>query len=111
MKKVPKDQFGNEIKIGSVITYPSRHGSCLWMSIAVISNIKIEKTWNNYEEFLFETYSIEGGTFFATDIKEKKLKKNTKFSSYERSTVIPSDYIKEKYPQIYEKALELLKEN
>ena len=43
-----KDQFGNEIKAGDIITYPGRQGSSLWMNVARVKEVtKAERYWSN----------------------------------------------------------------
>lgn len=45
-----KDQYGVEIKVGDVINYPVRRGSCLWMSTAVVVELR-KKTRDRSETF------------------------------------------------------------
>lgn len=34
-----KDFFGREIKVGQLITYPTRSGSCVWQNWAIVKEI------------------------------------------------------------------------
>ena len=39
-RKFPVDQYGREIKIGDMITYPVRYGGSMWMSTSMVEKIE-----------------------------------------------------------------------
>lgn len=49
-----KDILGQEIEVGSIVTYPGRQGSSMWMNFAVVYEIKHGTDWRgrSYEELL-----------------------------------------------------------
>ena len=93
-----KDQYGTEIRPGTVITYPVRYGSNIYVNTMIVTEIKKEDPSNIILLGLIQIKQYNNGDYI------KKIKKN-RFFSPGRSTVVKPEIIKNIYNLIYEESL------
>lgn len=88
-----KDQFGQEIGIGDIITYPGRQGSRLWMRNGVV--LQLHEGPPGWEPTYWATVIIIVDGKWDTLTKQHFPKeKEVRFESFERATVIePSMFV------------------
>ena len=98
-KKIPRDQFNREIKIGDVITYPIRSGSSIRMSTSKVYSIEYDKKSRRVDEH--DRNNRDREDYLEPKLKVKGVSKNWKGEvlgsyksivlAYERATIL-SDY-------------------
>ncbi len=89
-----RDQFGQEIKIGDIITYPGRQGSDLWMRSGVVSQLhEGPPRWDN-EPTYWATVIIVVNAWDTLTKQRFPKEKKIRFKSFKRATVVdPSMFV------------------
>ena len=94
--------LGNEIKKDSIITYPVRYGSSLWMSYAFVRDVEeYDYVHKKKDRFVIEVFSFK---FHWGDEEKTELKRMVKSRLYniENAIVIDNTPKAEKLQMLYD---------
>ena len=78
-----KDCIGQEIKVGSIIVYPGRRSSSMWMNKAIVRDMVISKDWRGRDKDVLYIETVS----YSWSLQTYKLVK-TKIERIERVTVV-----------------------
>lgn len=68
-----KDMLGNTLKAGSIITYPVRQSSSMWMNLAVVLDVEVKERGGWYKDEQAVTYPVLKVLTVGTDWMGKKV--------------------------------------
>lgn len=101
------DILGNPIEVGSILTYPVRQSSSMWMSYSVVERIELIKPYwrDELQPFLYVTYVGKPRWSWKSD--QPVTVRKTSISRVDRVTVLPLSLLRPDENEAHLKLMEI----